>query len=131
MEKEKTAEPLLNGKLLKSNTYAQLKAYALELGIDIKKLPKQNENNFVKAIKLRLVEMPAQASVPEYDQLTDKSLTFKVNLAFHMNVPKEQVIEKLGISRKRYVDITWLYENKNYKQKIVDYLESLKMPKAA
>jgi predicted secreted protein len=122
-----TAEPLLNGKLLKNNTYAELKAYALKLEINVKALPKQNENNFIKAIKEKLASV--EKSIPEFDQLTDKSLTFKINYAVHHKVPKEVVIEKLNITPKRYVDVSWLYENNNYKQKVIDYLEELKSPK--
>jgi hypothetical protein len=57
-----------------------------------------------------------------FDQLEDCSLTFKVNYAFHFQVPKEEIIEKLKITLKRYIDVTWLYKNKNYEQRILKYL---------
>lgn len=123
---ETGTEPLLNGKILKNNSYAELKKYAVELNIDLKSLKKVNENNLVKAIKEKLAAVEIK-QIP-FDQLNDKSLTFKINYAFHFKVPKEEVIEKLNISPKRYVDVTWLYENNNYKQKIVDYLQQLETP---
>lgn len=57
-----------------------------------------------------------------FDQLEDCSLRFKINYAYHFKVPKEEVLEKLGITNKTYIDKTWLYDNENYKQRILDFL---------
>lgn len=61
-----------------------------------------------------------------YYELEDCSITFKVNYAYYFGVPKQDVISKLGITNKRYIDVTWKYDNENYKQRIINFLESNK-----
>lgn len=117
-------EILLNGKPLKQNTYKALKEYAVSLQVNLKNLKNMNENNLIKAIKEKL-------SVVSYDQLpADVSMAFRINYAHHFGASKEELMEKLGITRKKWVDVTWLYANAGYKQKIMDYLEKQKALKA-
>lgn len=78
-------------------------------------LKKERKKNFVFS----------NEPVPYYE-LEDTSLTFKINYAHHLGIPKEEVIKKLGITNKRYIDVTWKYDNENYKQRIINFLESRK-----
>lgn len=52
-----------------------------------------------------------------------QSIMFLVNLMFHQGEPKEKILEKLGISNKKYLDCQWHYANKGYKSKIVKFLK--------
>ncbi len=122
MNKQFEIEPLLNSKPLKENKYADLKGYDLELSIDLKALKYMNENYLVKAIKSKLA-IVGSPKIP-FTNLGDASMAFKINYAFHYGIPKAEVIEKLGITNKKYIDVTWLYHNNNYKQRIVDFVDS-------
>jgi len=122
MNKPLEIEPLLNNKPLKENRYADLKSYALELNIDLKVLRYMNENYLVKAIRSKLA-IVGSPKIP-FDKLGDTPMAFKINYAFHFGVPKAEVIQKLGITNKKYIDVTWLYHNKDYKQRIIDFVGS-------
>jgi hypothetical protein len=110
---------LYKGVPLKDCPYATLKIYAIELKIDLKSLKKMNENNLIKAINEMLAKEPY---VTPFFQLQNVSTTFRVNYAHHFGAPKEVIMERLCITAKSYVDKVWLYENCNYKNKIVEFL---------
>lgn len=60
--------------------------------------------------------------VRPYWDLVGQSLTLKVNYSFHFGVKEDEVVERLGITHKIYIDLIWLYENKGYKEKVMEFL---------
>jgi hypothetical protein len=143
METQIALEPKYKGRELKDCKYSELKKFAEYLKIDLQSLPKLNENNLRKAIRdaykiahaasyKMFVDdfddtlLPAPGAPIPYDQLRDVSLTFRINYAHHFGASKEEIIQRLKIKPKQYVDMQWHYENTNYKKKVVDYLEARK-----
>jgi hypothetical protein len=136
-------EPKFKGRSLNECNYKELKLFADYLKIDFKSLPKLNENNLRKAIRetykaaraasyTMFVDdfdesiLPKPGSHIPFDQLRDVSMTFRVCYAKHFEIPEEDVIKKLGIQRKSYVDKVWHYDGTGYKQKIIDYINARK-----
>lgn len=61
-----------------------------------------------------------------FNELEDCSLTFKINYAYHLGVPRKEIMEKLNVTNKRCIDVIWKYENEDYRQRIINFLNSRK-----
>ncbi len=59
----------------------------------------------------------AQIELPE-----GKSMLFNVNFLHHYKVEREEIVKRLGITEKQYLDSYWHYANRGYKEKIEKFL---------
>ena len=62
-----------------------------------------------------------------YWELQEASLTMVVNYSYHFGAKKKDVMERLGIIGKVYNDLVWLYDNKGYKAKVLEFVELEKL----
>jgi hypothetical protein len=56
-------------------------------------------------------------------ELTGVSQNIKVNYAYHLGIPKDTIMQRLGITSKLYNDTIWLYHNKDYKTKVEEIIK--------
>lgn len=72
----------------------------------------------------QLDELCFKNEIPMDLQNVPKSIMFRVNFLHHQGKTKEEIMELLSIDAKKVTDCRWHYDNKNYKSKIVKFLNS-------
>lgn len=92
-----------------------LKECALQMNIDLNSLPKLTEFTLLQALKTK-VYSDITEPIP-FDELENKSLSFKINYAHYFGVSKEEICERLNTTRQYVRDVLWYYSNKSYRQK--------------
>ncbi len=115
---------------LRASMEKKVKTIEAEMGLSktttmkepkVKIVKKGDKNVVVKKKGTEYVEKKKKVVVAGAPK--EKSVMFMVNLLHHQGMEKEKIIQKLGITSKKYSDCQWHYKNSDYKSKIVKYLK--------